>query len=320
MDSNTKDQTVIEAAKFEFTEQLIDTVKPFVIEKMISMYDSMIENNKRSARYRLIDFQEQLRAVLDWSQSTVDAEVEKIVRACSWFSELLAAVFVSNVKILNSIKLGKSNDKIQIKMPSNSKFIFNVYKYTAIYIYDFIKEHTSNPIFHTNTMDDIVRNAMKKTISNMLPMQNILQTNLGPAINPVDDDDNNDDGDSDDESPDHVDDSADLNDFPETDTEPPEPVHEHEPSPIPAEFNQTPQHEQQITQPPQPPLSDPVPSQAPATSNDLRLFDPPEVKNVPLSGNVPGQSNPIPNAIPTAQTTQQPAVPFFDDAADDDET
>ena len=93
-------------------------------------------------------------------------------------SDLLAAVFVSNVKILSSVRLNSHNKKIQIKLPSNEVFIHGCYVAAA-------KELYKNPfIYHEDNTDherdtDLTprfKACIETTVKDMIPVQQILQT------------------------------------------------------------------------------------------------------------------------------------------------
>lgn len=47
---------------------------------------------------------------------------DNIANRCAWFNDLLAAVFVSCVKILSAVRLSKDNKNF-LKLPTNEVFI-----------------------------------------------------------------------------------------------------------------------------------------------------------------------------------------------------
>ena len=165
-------------AKAEYTRQLKNILVDQIQKKMISIYQQVcIENEKQNQN--LMEFQKKLRGVLEWNPNIISNELKKITDSCSWFNDLLAAVIVTNVKILTSVKLRKSKKKIQIKMPSSDDFLHKVYINTARRYYEnpYIVQSKDN-----NAVQNIIFEAIEDAIRDCLPVQNILQLYLGDAI------------------------------------------------------------------------------------------------------------------------------------------
>lgn len=183
-------------AKAEYTRQLKNILSEPVHKKMISIYQQVCNENQKSNQ-NLMEFQKKLRTVLEWNPNIISNELKKITDACSWFNDLLAAVIVTNVKILTSVKLRKSKKKIQIKMPSSDDFLHKVYINTA-------KRYFEDPYIiyskNNNEIHNVIFEAIEDSIRDCLPVQNILQLYLGDAIhgeslNSDDDNESDDDGD-----------------------------------------------------------------------------------------------------------------------------
>ena len=106
---------ILVEAKKEYLGQLSLVMYPSMIEVFSKMYD---EANKLSkGRKVLIMFQKLLQEVKNWSDTMSKSHSETITSRCAWFGDLLAAVFVSCVKILSSVRLRAENKKISLKVP-----------------------------------------------------------------------------------------------------------------------------------------------------------------------------------------------------------
>ena len=111
MDNNNLN--ILVEAKKEYTEQLYMILCPLMIQTFLDLY---AEANKMSKGKNVLkQYQILLKEVPNWNNHIVKQHTGKLVDSCSWFSDLLAAVFVSNVKILSSVRLNTENKKISIK-------------------------------------------------------------------------------------------------------------------------------------------------------------------------------------------------------------
>lgn len=164
-------------AKLEYTRNLKSILQEPIILKFTEIYNKAKNSENKKV---LIEYQRLLKEVLGWAPAYIELECQKICKTCSWLNDLLAAVIVTNVKILTSVKLGKTKKKIQIKMPSLDKFIHKVYIECAEAIYN-------NPYVISKNMKkdliEIVNSAVDNNIRKSLPIQNILQMYIGEALN-----------------------------------------------------------------------------------------------------------------------------------------
>lgn len=173
MDNNLN---ILVEAKKEYTEQLSLLMCPLMIQTFLDLYEESYQMAK--GRQALKQYQKLLKEVPNWNNHIVKQHTQKLSDCCSWFSDLLAAVFVSNVKILSSVRLNSHNKKIQIKLPSNEVFIHGCYVSAA-------KELYKNPFIYHEDNTDHARDTeliprfkvcIESTIKDMIPVQQILQT------------------------------------------------------------------------------------------------------------------------------------------------
>jgi hypothetical protein len=137
------------------------------------------EANKMSKGKRpLLQYQKLLKEVPNWNDHIVKQNCESVCNACSWFSDLLAAVFVSYVKILSSVRLKSETKKISIKLPTNELFVHTCYINAA-------KDLYKDPYIYDEEMNEHVRDSklsvrftlcIESTIKELLPIQQILET------------------------------------------------------------------------------------------------------------------------------------------------
>ena len=167
---------ILVEAKREYLGQLCLLMCPVMIETFEEMYEEAYKLSK--GRKVLVMYQKLLKEVPNWSDAMSKQHTDNIANRCAWFNDLLAAVFVSCVKILSAVRLSKDNKKISLKLPTNEVFIQMCHNkvaeslYNDPYIYhDSQNEHSRNDkLFERFSV--CVENAVKE----LIPVQQILQT------------------------------------------------------------------------------------------------------------------------------------------------
>ena len=167
---------ILVEAKREYLEQLSILICPV----MIDVFDEMFQEAQKLSKGRkvLMMFQNLLRDVPNWSETMAKENTDNIANRCAWFKDLVAAVFVSSVKILSAVRLSKDSKKLSVKLPSNEVFIHTCYKNAA-------KDLYKNPYVFTDNQTEHDRNdrlyerfssCVETTVKELIPVQQILQT------------------------------------------------------------------------------------------------------------------------------------------------
>ena len=178
-----KSSNGIVQAKEEYTKELINLITEPMCVKFLDIYTN-VSNTTKNKRDVIINYQYALKEIPLWNQSLINTEVDKIRSKCEFLDDLVAAIFVTNVKILSSIKMGKEKQKIQVTMPKTDQFIHKIYSQAAQTLYN-------NPYIFSNQYDtqkrksdiiDFVQKSIEDTIRTSLPFRNILQNYLGNAV------------------------------------------------------------------------------------------------------------------------------------------
>ena len=173
MDSNNLN--ILVEAKKEYLFQLATVMCPDMIESFQDMYTEAKKISK--GRKVLLQFQKLLKEVVNWNNHMVKQHAEVISSSCAYFNDLLAAVFVSYVKIYSSVRLNTENKKISIKLPTNDVFIHGCYINVA-------KEFYKDPyVFHDDMpdheredkMNERIIHCIESTIKENIPVQDILK-------------------------------------------------------------------------------------------------------------------------------------------------
>lgn len=114
--------------------------------------------------------------------------------------QVVTAIFMSYVKIMSSVRLRGSNSKIKIKIPTCEIFIHSVYTKSAQQIFGepfIFKENVSSLTRHENykKIIGIINDSIDESITNMVPIENILQEYIGNICDDEDEDEVDDDED-----------------------------------------------------------------------------------------------------------------------------
>ena len=177
---------ILVEAKREYLGQLCELMCPVMIENFEKMYEEAYSMSK--GRKVLMMFQKLLKEVPNWSDAMSKQHADNIANRCAWFNDLLAAVFVSCVKILSSVRLGKENKKISLKLPSNEVFIQTCYNNVA-------KDLYKDPYIFSESQSEHVRNdklferfivAIEASVRELIPVQQILQTYMSQENKDID--------------------------------------------------------------------------------------------------------------------------------------
>ena len=167
---------ILVEAKKEYLGQLCTIMCPVMIEVFEEMYKESV--TRSNGRRPLIMFQKLLQEVPAWSNALSKQHSDNITRKCAWFSDLLAAVFVSCVKILSSVRLNSENKKLSLKLPTNEVFVQTCYNNAA-------KDLYKDPYIYHEEQSEYVRDdkltqrfvtCIENTVKELLPVQQILQT------------------------------------------------------------------------------------------------------------------------------------------------
>lgn len=168
-------------AKSEYTKQLRSVLVEPIYNKVLSTYGdcNSIENENNDKPVNvLIEMQKKMREIPYWNTYNIESLTRDVTKDCPYLSDLLAAVFVSNVKILTSIRMNKTK-KVQLKMPSNENFVHTTMINVAEHVFNNPRIFKQDQVLLKNDFANIINDSIDTTIRTLLPIQNILQNYMG---------------------------------------------------------------------------------------------------------------------------------------------
>ena len=177
--------SVLVSARDEYIQQLKCILIPLIYQGFNSIYEDAVKiTNGKKVIYK---FQELLKEIPNWNQTILHEESKRIKKKCTYIMDIVTAIFVTNVKILASVRLKGSKDDIRVKIPTSDIFIHGIYIESAQQIfYDpFLFYHKKNEFIQKNKqiVRDIISISIDETIRRMLPFDDILQKYLADALN-----------------------------------------------------------------------------------------------------------------------------------------
>jgi hypothetical protein len=179
--------SVLVAARDEYIEQLKCIIVPLLVQGFNSIYQDAL---KISGGKRVIwKFQELLKQIPQWNQSILQEESKRIKKKCGYIMDIVTAIFVTNVKILASVRLKGSRQDIRVKIPTSDIFIHSIYIESAhqIFYNPFLFYHRTSSFGdrHQNNeyIKSIIENSVVRSIHDHLPFDDILQKYLADALN-----------------------------------------------------------------------------------------------------------------------------------------
>ena len=172
---------ILVEAKREYLGQLCLLMCPVMIETFDEMYEEAYKLSK--GRKVLIMYQKLLKEVPNWSDAMSKQHSDNIANRCAWFNDLLAAVFVSCVKILSAVRLSKDNKKISLKLPTNEVFIQMCHNKVAESLYNdpYLYHETQNEYARNDKLFERFSICVENAVKELIPVQQILQTYMSQS-------------------------------------------------------------------------------------------------------------------------------------------
>lgn len=183
--TDNQNLNILVEAKKEYLGQLSSLMCPIMIETFQNLYEEARKMSK--GKKVLLQYQKLLKEVVNWNNHMVRQHTCNISDSCSWFNDLLAAVFVSFVKILSSVRLNNCPaKKISIKLPTNDVFVHGCYIAAAKDIYKdpYIFHDESTEYERDEKLFARFGVCIENTVKEMVPVQEILKAYISQDNKP----------------------------------------------------------------------------------------------------------------------------------------
>tara|TARA_Y100000389_G_scaffold204874_1_gene260339 strand:- start:12233 stop:13345 length:1113 start_codon:yes stop_codon:yes gene_type:complete len=154
-------------------------------------------SHTRDEEKLLVLFQDYLEKIPEWETVKIEETTNTIISQakCDYIEDVLFAVFILHTRIFDAIEPVPESNKNKIEFPNLSNFIFqtlvNVARENWKYVYLF-KEAGSSCEYQSNRnkCEQIIENCILETITEMLPVRDILAEHIHKYSNTEEEDDN----------------------------------------------------------------------------------------------------------------------------------
>lgn len=174
-------------AQHEWAIKLVNILSPLILDGINSMYNESLklcEETGEHSKY-LMTFQNFLARVPQWNNEMVRKECTRIVEksGCAYLEDLISCVHIVHLKILTTIRTGKTQKKIEIDIPKLDQFIHKVYTYSSRELYEnmYLFEKNVPPlVFQKNRkeLNNIVKSAILDSVRCSIPVDQLLRAYL----------------------------------------------------------------------------------------------------------------------------------------------
>ena len=183
-----------EFAKSHLRDHLASLLVPSISDGLWSIYDSSKELCERNQQVdqTIRTFQNMLAKIPEWSDNTLDTELERISKTtkCGYLDDLVMGVFIAYMKSFASLHYrGKSSQvSIDFERPTLGKFVHHTYIHSArkvwqvAYLFKTIGVTTEQQARNRQEIESIVRDCMERVIQSFLPWESITKSLSNPAI------------------------------------------------------------------------------------------------------------------------------------------
>ena len=185
MDDNHK--PTLTESQFEWAWKLVQILQPLIYEGIQSIFQEALKICKVSEEEEkyLMTFQNFLSRIPKWNETMIQAEVDRIVEksGCTYLDDLITCVHIVHLKILTSIRTGKTQKKIDIAIPKLGKFVHKVYVnlsrelYSNVYLFEV---DVQPMVFQKNraAFNKLIRSAILDAVRGSIPVENLLRAYL----------------------------------------------------------------------------------------------------------------------------------------------
>lgn len=182
------DTSCLIESKKEYTNLLVRKIKMPIMGIIMDSFKNVKDtcSHTRDEEKLLIFFQDFLEKIPEWETSKVEETTNTIISQskCDYLEDVLFAVFILHTRIFDAIEPQlESTNKNKIEFPNLSNFLFqtlvNVARENWKYVYLF-KESTSSCEYqqNRNKCEEIIESCIRDTITEMLPVRDILQEHI----------------------------------------------------------------------------------------------------------------------------------------------
>lgn len=173
---------VLVEAERKYMAKLTGAMAPVMTTAFLDLFQ---EAKKQSqGRKVLLQYQALLVEVKNWNNTIVKQHTDNIIKTCSMFPNLLAAVFVILVKVMSAVRITSDSKKLNIKLPTNDVFVHSCYIAVAKSLYDdpYLMVDDISEMERVAAIRTRIGKAIHEVVEDFVPVQQILDTYIPSCL------------------------------------------------------------------------------------------------------------------------------------------
>lgn len=173
---------VLVEAERKYMAKLTGAMAPVMTTAFLDLFQ---EAKKQSqGRKVLLQYQALLVEVKNWNNTIVKQHTDNIIKTCSMFPNLLAAVFVILVKVMSAVRITSDSKKLNIKLPTNDVFVHSCYIAVAKSLYDdpYLMVDDISEMERVAAIRTRISKAIHEVVEDFVPVQQILDTYIPSCL------------------------------------------------------------------------------------------------------------------------------------------
>ena len=146
---------------------------------LLRFYENLWTATKRNRR----QFQLALREVPAWNQSKIEEQTNEILLKTPFLDDVIAAVFLSVVKVLSYVRLPGSRTDIRVQVPAKTVFVHAAYVAAAAELFDSV--NAGQRVFEPSQrrlQQQIASSAVERAVQELLPLKQLLDAYISNEI------------------------------------------------------------------------------------------------------------------------------------------
>jgi hypothetical protein len=162
-------------------------ITPVIRDYFINMYEHpeqyLDPESKDSSSNQLIKFQLALKKIPNWTNTQIKKQIDDIKVRCTWFKNLLTALFVSYINMLShGLRTNSSkNRRLDVKLPSDEFFVHTCFVTAAHDIYEDPYVMKKQERERNEELDKRIQKSVLDSIHKLIPIQDIISTYI-PSV------------------------------------------------------------------------------------------------------------------------------------------
>ena len=169
------DHSALTDARDMYQEKLVEIMTPHMLRTFQNMWTD--------ARCKARPFQQTLQQVRLWNAEKIQQQTNTILLATPYLDNVIAAVFLSVVKVLSHVRLPNSRTDIRVRVPGKTVFVHTAFTNAAREFYELLAEgHRVFGQGRSQVQKEVARGAVRRAVQQLLPLKELLDAYISDEV------------------------------------------------------------------------------------------------------------------------------------------